>query len=399
MGYYRAGMDLETARWLGSAEAAEALAEAAAEADPGSLAAAQRLRRRWPADRAAAVLAQASQRRRAATKLPDPDQWLLTADGLEQATRPGVAAWRAQRFAATGVRRVVDLGCGLGVDARALADAGLEVVAVERDPVTAALAAANLRGRAEVVVGDAVKLWPSLAGAGTAVFCDPARRTSRGRSWRVEDLTPPWDFVAGLLDGQRPACLKLGPGVPHALLPDHAEVNWVSDRGDLVEASVWAGSGSDPGARRALRLPGREMVAAAARQSLPYPVPPAAGQILYEPDPAVIRAGAVPELADQLDARPLADHVAYLVADHHLVTVWATACHVLEVRDAGEKALRAWVRDHDIGILEIKKRGVDVDPAELRRRLRPAGRRAATLVLTPTLQGVRALVVTRIVAS
>ena len=118
--------------------------------------------------------------------------------------------------------------------------------------------------------------------------------------------------------------------------------------------------------------------------------------MLYEPDPAVIRAGLVDVLAEILDAARLRPQLAYLLGAEHHPTPFATAFEVLEVMDAGEKALRAWVRREGIGILEIKKRGVDVDPAVLRRRLKPSGRGAATLVLTPTVDGVRALVVRRL---
>ncbi|MEZ5089378.1 MAG: hypothetical protein R2719_06410 [Micropruina sp.] len=69
---------------------------------------------------------------------------------------------------------------------------------------------------------------------------------------------------------------------------------------------------------------------------------------------------------------------------------------MLDVLDAGEKALRSWIRRERIGTLEIKKRGVDVDPAALRRRLKPSGTGSATLMLTPTPDGARALVVRRL---
>ena len=69
---------------------------------------------------------------------------------------------------------------------------------------------------------------------------------------------------------------------------------------------------------------------------------------------------------------------------------------VLEVMDAGERTLRAWVRRERIGTLEIKKRGIDIDPAALRRRLKPAGPASATVVLTPTVDGARALVAQRL---
>ena len=170
--------------------------------DPDSLAAATALRSRFPPDVAAAALTQIGLRRSARTKLGErADSMLFTRAGLEQASRAAVAAHHADRFVAAGVHRVVDLGCGIGADALALLDAGLEVVAVDADPETASIARANLGDRAEVLVGDAVELAPTLLGGpGVAAFADPARRTSRGRSWRMEDLSPPWSLrrdVAG----------------------------------------------------------------------------------------------------------------------------------------------------------------------------------------------------------
>ena len=150
----------------------------------------------------------------------------------------------------------------LGSDALAFAEEGLEVVAVESDPGTAVLAQANLGARGRVLVADAEEVASGLLGPGTGVFADPARRTSTGRSWRVEDFRPRWGFVTGLLSGDRVACVKAGPGLPRQLIPEDAAAVWVSDRGDLVECSLWAGlPASRPGSRSAVLLPeGIELV-------------------------------------------------------------------------------------------------------------------------------------------
>lgn len=394
-------MDADDARWLVGPEAAEELARAAAEPDPGSLAAAERLRRRLPPGRAAAVAAQVALRRRARAKFGErAERLFFTADGLEQATRPRVAAWRARRLVDAGVARVIDLGCGIGADALACLDAGLDVAAIEADEVTAILAGANLG--IEVTIGDAVALLPPPDPA-TAVFCDPARRSSSGRSWRVEDLSPPWAFVESLLS-DRIACVKLGPGLPHRLIPAGVAATWVSDRSDLVELSLWSGCAAWTAGRQAVLrqallrqavlLPGEHTLEGGDASGVPVPGP--VGRFLYEPDPAVIRAGAIGALSRLLGAHPVSDGIAYLSGGEAHPTPFATGFEVLDVLDAGEKTLRAWVRRERIGTLEIKKRGVDVDPAVLRRRLRPSGARSATLVLTPTADGVRALVVRRL---
>lgn len=386
-------MDVTTARWLVSEAAAPALALAATDSDAGSLRLAERLRSLVSPAQAAAAQDLVALRRRAGRKAGDAASRLFwTRDGLEQATRADVAARRARLFVERGAARVVDLTGGLGLDALAFADAGLSVTLVESDAVTAVLASANLAERATVVTGDAVALAPGLLDDGASGFVDPARRTSRGRSWRVEDLSPPWPFVLGVLDGSRLACAKLAPGLPHGLIPDAAEAEWVSHAGDVVEAALWVGPGSVPGRRRA--VVGADELASDA----PVPSPPvgAIAEYVYEPDGAVIRAGLVPLLAGHLGAHRLADGVAYLTADALVRTPFAEAFRVREALPFSEKALRAWVRERRVGVLEIKKRGIDVDPAELRRRLRPTGPNAATLLLTPLTSGAAALVVERV---
>jgi SAM-dependent methyltransferase len=384
-------VDAELARWVVSDEAVPALAEAAAQADPGSLAAASALRRHWPADRAAAALTQVALRRRAVAKFGErAGRLFFTPDGLEQATRSEVAAWRARRLRAAGAGAVVDLGCGIGADALALVDAGLQVVAVEADAATAVLARANLGQDATVLCGDAQHLAPELLSGGAAVFADPARRTGSGRTWRVADFSPPWDFVTGLLEG-RLGCVKAAPGLPSTFLPEAVATTWVSHRGDLVEASLWSGPWA-AGSRTAVLLTSGEELDAGERREPPVgPV----GRYLFEPDPAVIRSGAIAALAEQLDGRCPQAGIAYLFADSGVPTPFAAGFEVLAELPYDERVLRRWVQDHGVGVVEIKVRGLDVDPAVLRRRLKPAGAASATLVLTPTAAGARALVVRR----
>ena len=333
----------------------------------------------------------------------------FTRDGLEQATRPAVADHHARRLREAGARAVVDLGCGIGSDALAFLRAGLDVVAVERDPGTAAVARANLAARtdlparAEVVCADAEVVAADLLGPGVAAFCDPARRSSRGRLWRVADFTPSWDFVTALLAGDRPAGVKLGPALPHSLVPEEVEAEWVTAGTDTVEVTLWAGPGASAATDVALLLPtdGRDP------SRLGVPRPPAGepadpaptgqlGRYLYEPDGAVIRARGLPALAAQLGARLVDPQIAYLTGDERVDSPFAIAFEVLEVLPYDLKALRRWCRSAGVGTLEIKKRGVDVDPAELRRRLGSHGSASATLVLTRTPQGTRTLHVRRL---
>ena len=63
-------------------------------------------------------------------------------------------------------------------------------------------------------------------------------------------------------------------------------------------------------------------------------------------------------------------------------TPFARGYRVLEVLPYREKHLRAALRERGIGRLTVKKRGVDVVPEQLRRRLALRGDAEATIVLT-----------------
>lgn len=370
----------------------DALAAAMSEDDPESLTAASRMRNGYGSELAAAALTQAALRRQAKAKFGDAAlEMFFTRAGLEQATRPEVADHHAQRFLRAGVRRVVDLGCGIGSDSMAFARGGLNVVAVDIDPVTAAVAQANLAGCAEVICADASDVAEQLIMPGVGVFCDPARRNDHGRVWRVEDFLPAWSIVMDLLDGERTAGIKLGPGLPHSLIPQAVEAEWITHRGETVELGLWAGPGSSAGRRSALIMPDARLTVTDA----PPPAVRELGRYLYEPAGAVIRASAIPDLGNQLGAGLLHRQVAYLTSDQLCDTPFATAFEVRQRLPFHLKVLRGWVREAEIGILEIKKRGIDVDPADLRKRLRLAGPNTATLVISPTPKGAIAAVVRR----
>ena len=374
----------------------DVLAAAMAEPDPDSLAAATRLRRLAEPEQAAAALQQAALRREATTKFGVAAATMFfTRDGLEQATRPAVADQHAQRFLAAGVRRVVDLGCGIGADALAFVRVGLEVVAVERDPDTAAVATANLAGRAEVLCADAEEVAVELLTPGVGAFCDPARRNARGRVWRVTDFTPSWSLVTRLLDGRRPAGIKLGPALPHDLVPDDAEAEWLTDRGDTVEVALWAGSGSAPGRRSALVRAADEWHRLVTDPEIPELTVREVGGYLYEPVGAVIRSGGIAALGPRLEAGLLDPHLAYLTGDRLVPTPFATAYAVRDQLPYDARVLRRWVAERQVGRLEIKQRGTTVDPAKLRRVLRPAGPNGATLIVSRTPHGTVVLVADR----
>lgn len=404
-------MDLATTRALTSPEGL-ALLEALPPYDEArSLATSTALRRDGHSpELAAAVLTQSRLRHRGRAKLGDAvDRLLLTPDGLEQATRPAVARQHAERLTAAGIRTVHDLGCGLGLDAAAMAEAGLEVLAVDADPVTAELAGHNLAqcsrpvgtpapqvrcARAEEVAGE-------LAGADrhTAVWLDPARRTPgvadlagrTRRTFRLDQLAPSWELVQDVAGRVRAAGAKLSPAFPHAARPDGAEAQWVSWRGEVVECVLWWGDAARCAGRTALVMDGDAATLGSAHVVTEADLPedgPAPGsdrgELLHEPDRAVIRAGLVGALEALTGGAELDEGVGYVRSPDggQVGAPWARTYRILDEIPLQDKVIRAWCRERSIGDLTLKKRGVDADPDRLRRSLRLRGDGRATLVLT-----------------
>ena len=93
------------------------------------------------------------------------------------------------------------------------------------------------------------------------------------------------------------------------------------------------------------------------------------GAYLYEPDGAVIRAGLVTAVAAGVNGRLVDRKIAYVTSDESFRTPFARSYRVVEELPYREKQLRAALRARGIGTLTIKKRGVDIVPEQLRRRL------------------------------
>jgi hypothetical protein len=334
----------------------------------------------------AAVLTQAKLRRKAQAKFGDfASQMLFTEAGLEQATRLPVAARHAGRFRAAGLHSVADLGCGIGGDALALAALELDVTAVDADEVTAAIASFNLAPFPTATVEHLRAEDVDLRGI-DGVFLDPARRTAgHTQTERItdpDDYTPSLGFAYELATG-RSVGLKLGPGFDRDLIPSTAEAQWVSVDGQVVELGLWFGALARPGIHRAalvVRGDAADELTAEADSDDVETGP--LGEYLYEPDGAVIRARLIGDLARSIGGRMLSEQIAYITADAPTGTPFAAGFRILETLPYAEKDLKRALRQRGIGTLEIKKRGVDVDPAALRRRLSLNGDRPATLILT-----------------
>lgn len=353
----------------------------------------------FDADLVSAALTQARLRARAVPKFGDfAKAMLFTPDGLEQATRLEVAARHASRFRAAGMRQVWDLGCGIGGDAMAIAGLDIPLVGVEADEATAGIAGFNLRHwpSARVEAGPVERtVLPAGAGrAGVGVWLDPARRTpgrtdASGHTRRVfglDGISPRWELVQHLARSVPGAGAKLSPALAHRAVPAGCEAQWTSYQGEVLECVLWWGELVRTPGRTALVLSSGGRGVSVRQTGDELSGPPAGidalAEWLYEPDRAVIRAGLTGTLAAETGGVELDGGVGYVSSGQMVDVPYAHRYRVLDAMPYNIKSLRSYLRDRGLGALTIKKRGVAIDPDQLRRQLRPSGTGAGTIVLT-----------------
>ncbi len=394
-----------------------------------------RLRRQAPAGLVGASVRLTLARRKAAGKFEQAGRMWLEPVAVEQATAEPVARHKAARFdkgrAGAGGSRsvVVDLCCGIGGDAIALGRNG-PVLAVDRDAGMTRRARWNAEvhgvGGNFLAVRSSADRMPIPAGA--LVHLDPDRRararegedlqnSRRNRPARaIEDYAPGPAFWTALRSQARGGAIKLSPAADFAAafpIESGCEIELISLRGECKEATAWFGDLAEPGCRRrATRLP--EGATWSDRDgepnensNIPRPVDVLPlGDLLFDPDPSLIRTGLLDGFARAHGLYRAAGGVAYLTGPDAITSPFLAAFAVQDVAPMDLKHLRRMIARHDVGALEIKVRGFPITPESLRARLKLAGSQPATLIIIgpgrsdgPDHQPARAVLARRVAGS
>jgi len=391
--------DLNDYRWLVSDAAAGWLTQVAADTRPLARQAAW-LRKELSPARTHLVLEQVELRRRARDKFAAAERMFFTRKGLEQATDHWVATYKAQRFAEG--EPVVDLCTGVGGDLQALARRG-PATGVERDPLVALLAEANLRVldlAGELRTGDAAEVSLDRF---AAWHVDPDRRPAGRRTTRIELHEPDLSLLEQWLNVQSSAAIKLSPAAePPSEWQRRAELEWISRGGQCRQLVAWFGTlAREAGRRKATVVGGsadapRVLATWTGDPSLGPPIAGAVDRYVFDPDPAILAAGLLGVVARAEGVAALAPHGGYLTGPLPLGRPGLPAFAVDAVVPFDVKRLRQLLGERGIGRLEIKKRSVDCDPELLRKKFRLQGDLEAVLIVAPFGQAIVAILAHRV---
>jgi hypothetical protein len=267
--------------------------------------------------------------------------------------------------------------------------------------MVAVLAMANVNLQesptATVVNDDAMNLAPREG----CWHCDPDRRAGDRRTTTPEAFQPPLESLNALLDQNANAAIKLAPATDApGDWAKRGELEWLGSRGECRQQVAWFGGLARRNGQRAATVVERGVVRTIFGQpNEPLAVAPRLGQYVYEPHAAILAAKVTGSIARERGLDAVAAGLAYLTSDKPIVDAALDGFLVNDELPLDRKRLRAYCRERGFTRLEIKKRGVQLDPAQLRMEIvAKSGDGEATILVCPIGGRVRALFVSRLSA-
>ncbi|OYP38829.1 hypothetical protein [Rhodopirellula sp. MGV] len=331
--------------------------------------------------------------------------WWCDERSLAQATHQRVASLKASWLSGFNV---FDICCGIGADALATARSlgrGNSLLAVDSDPLTAAMAMRNLAMHLPVDAQWQVNCMDAAEvqlRSESLIHLDPDRRTKQGRKTRPEDYSPSWEVVETLINQCDGAVAKIAPAADIEDHPNRHRV-WISYSSSVREQTILTGRAIESASKSlSLDLPigGRSAVIVCKQTSHVFAADRArceASQIgssvtdiksplgyIIAPDPAIRAAGLTEAFAERHGLSTLGGPAGFLTSDTPVEGPLAICRPVLWSGSSDDRKLRRTLRDLDSYPASVKTRGAAVDANTLERRYRTCGETPVTLWIGKT---------------
>ena len=335
---------------------------------------------------------------------------------LEQSTAKDIGRWKANLWPTEGT--VNDLCCGMGGDSLFLPET-LKVTGFDLDEDRLTMYRYNMQALGKTVDTQCSDVRSVENGADYFTI-DPARRAIEGENQRdLRNLTPTLEEVVEISKHYKGGMAKLPPGYPPAEIPDGTEIIYIGGHSDCRECLVLFGVlAKNPDTVRAVivdksgeplaewtrkrdrsqetldddlqekldkndSLEGKDRTYRTATSKSELPL----GEIsryLSEPAPVLIRSHLFNQAATASDpsAHLISEGIAYVTSESPLPAPGFSCYEVLSHVEIATGAVRAMLKEHNIGKITLKLRGVKLDPDAEIKRLKPKGKESAILFYT-----------------
>jgi hypothetical protein len=325
------------------------------------------------------MVTQLKLRRRATSKFPDwaDTDMLYTERALEQSSGQVAAMHKRQWLKG----RVIDLSGGLGSDLIHSADQIMQLVYCDIDPEMCELFRHNMGvlgiSHAEIHCGDGIDILTTFPDNHfDIVYVDPDRRAGKGRSVSLKDATPDiTTHLTMMLAKAETMLVKASPALDPTeaarQLPGLIEYRVVSVDGEVKEVLLFVGrSLVEHPDHVATIIRGetisefRELNEKAGVWTSEQP------SFFFEPDPAIIRAALVSDVASQFGLMHAHHGSVYLVGCTPTEGFPGRSFNIDAILPANFRSVKEWCKQQGITKANIARREFPEDPDTIRKTLK-----------------------------
>ena len=338
----------------------EELLQAVQSRDTSDVATISSLRKKWSQEHIAIAIECIDAKERAKRK-GFADAFVSDRQGIEQATSLCVGTHKAKRFKSD--KPIFDCCCGVGGDLITLPE---HAVGVDSHALRCWMAAQN--------TGKTIQQQDVLTipyDNTMLVHIDPARRTNSKRIFSLSEISPSIEQVFDIATHAEGGCIKCSPAVnpvDFEGLQHPFEIEYIEERGTLVQAAIWFGSlAYNPNQTRATNMDAGLSIAGVCDPQVPLGT---IDSFLYEPKPSIERACLIHIIARESDAHELARGLGILSSTTHIDSKWLNAFEVIEVLPLRLEKVQSFLDGTECDTIEVKTRGQVVDPNEWQNKLR-----------------------------
>ncbi len=337
----------------------------------------QEITAKYPTFPVREILTQMRLRKKASQKFSHPENLLFTEKGIQQSSSKCLSEYHAVKF--SKYKSIADICCGIGSDLQNLSENKELVFAVDLDNTTLEFAKWNNRDKSNIVYinGKAQDFDKDVE----AVFIDPDRREGSKRIIEPEDYSPSISEIFKMLEKYPNMAIKLSPVINYKSLNINRKhtFEFVSEKGELKEILLCFGElATENIFRKAVLLPENLSINDLEIDEISVSK---IKKFLFEPDAAIIRSGLVKQLGYKFGYNLIDKNLALLTSDNSNQNRFVKTYKVIDVFNYNLKILKRYLKDKNIGILEIKTRGFSQTVEEFRKKLKLRGNKKATMFI------------------
>lgn len=311
---------------------------------------------------------------------------------LEQATSARVARFHASLLEPGD--KVLDMTCGLGIDAAMMARRGCDVTAVDINPLHAEAARYNYTdlNTLKVIEGDSVEVLKNDTTHYDVIFVDPARRdTDGGRTYNMHDCAPDIIELMSLLACRADRLLaKLSPmlDITQTIrdLPGLTHLYVIEDAGECKELFA------DIDLHKA--TPADATVKNETESTIPITVKgindftftraeeadatavfgtPTKGDYLFEPSAAIMKAAPFKLLCERFNLKSLSANTHVYFGPREVSDFPGRALRIIDVLPYASGVLKRLSRTWPKGDVAVRNFGISAKALQDKIKVKPGG--------------------------